>query len=219
MLYAFYFFENVLYDCTQTINYNSIVLAPIIIDKLLSLDINLNRITSIDLKTLKIDILKFYLETVNSEREDYMKFLIDLYIYLTKCVRKYGKINVPIINEFRGYLINYIQEQLNGETLNEESLKLIADERKDNEFIVFDLLVQLSKENIIVKDELAQLITNEYHDFLNSKRLFSSFQISGLANILYSFQELDDSILVSNSTSIIFDFDATAYAGRGEKME
>lgn len=218
IIYDFYFYENVLFDVTQTINYDSIDLAPIIIEKLLSLDVNLNRITTVNLKRLKVDTLKFYLEIVKGEKEEYMKFLIDLYIYLTNCVQKYGKINVPIINEFRSYLIDYIQKQLNGEVFSENALKLITDERKDNEFIIFDLPVQLSKENLIVKKELAQLIKNEYLDFLNSERLFSSFfQISGLANILYSFQELDDNDLVNDVTSIIFSFDATIYEGQEDK--
>ena len=192
-VYKYFFNVYILSKSNNLLRFKTVVLAPVIIEKIFSLEENYywREQTIIDIDKFKESLLKYYINHIDDNSESYFKLLLEFYFDLPTQQGIYGQQNYSLKKIIRTFVIEKVINCLKSKDMPDKFCAIFKTRRRRDDFAVFDVLIEYSKSNFSVRKEIVRLIIDEYRALLSEDKFYSAyFKFNGIENVLFGINEL-----------------------------
>lgn len=177
-IYRFYFSLYGHQKPSCLVEYKSIELIPVIIHNVLSLspDYYLQEQALFNIEEFKIELVKYFIDRISDNGEQYFNLLLDLYFYLPTGPSSFGNNNgYRQKQRIRQYVIEKAVDYLNNYSVPERFFQIFNDQAPGDDFAVYDLLIKYAQNTPQNQETVAVMLVNKYIDLLNQERFYSTY--------------------------------------------
>jgi len=185
-IYMYYFSNYIINKNHKLLEFRSVFIAPLIIERILMFYSNYYRDDKhyIFTEDFQVELLKFYISYIREYSLEHFEFILDLYLYLSRKQIMNGK-SANLLKNVKSLVIDelfyYIDDNKYLDILNER----LGSHNVDDNFHFFDLFSQYKGNNTDFISKMAALIIRKYIKLLNSDKFYSSYyNFKGMENLL-----------------------------------